>query len=129
MFAFKISEIRFLTQRIAKDTNKFANFHANIGLHFRLIFNIMIMNIEQNNKIELLKTIKELVAINLPERFTLEHILQTYALYLKKLLNGKNVMDKLRTIQLDLDKYKLKSYARMIKNMNHFLAVNYLKTS
>lgn len=124
MFAFEVKDIRFMITRIQRDTNKFSELTINKAEFFRLVFNLIIMDIEQYNLPTLLQDIDLIKALKLEDQHIIEHILLKYILSVENIFKKQNVksnMDKLLSIQQDLEKYDIISYSNLLKNINSFI--------
>lgn len=122
MFAFNIEETRYLITRIKRDENKFSGLMSNVAEQFRLLFNLIIMDLEHKNMTRLHEDICEIRSIKLEENFVLEHILLHYIVQLESYIFGEDSIESLTTIQKDLEKYGIYSYANVIKNINMFIS-------
>ncbi|ARY92880.1 MULTISPECIES: helix-turn-helix domain-containing protein [Lacticaseibacillus] len=129
MFVFKIDDVRFLIKRMKRDENKFSDFKSNISEQFRLWFNLIIMDIEQNNKNQLLQDISEIQTFQLSDQQVLEHILAKYVLHLKTFVTNGVGMNELNKIQHDLADYQIKSYAGLLQNINMFLETSFKQSN
>lgn len=132
MFAFKVDDIRFMINRIRKDTNKFSELSMNKAEVFRLVFNLIIMDLEQQNVPILFQDISLMKSIRLEDHHIIEHILLKYVLSIENIFKNQSIklnLNNLLSIQRDLEKYNITTYSNLLKNINNFVLTSMNKNN